>query len=272
MPSTQNDTRLQQQAELSAAIKPYEDTAQEETEIDLIELFYFLLSKLRWIILAALLAAAAAGVYTFFFQTPIYEATSKLYVTNSKDSAINLSDLQIGTYLTNDYQEVFRTWEVHEMVVKNLGIDYTYTQLQNMLSVSNPKDTRILYITVKSPSAAMASVLANEYATVAKKYIYDTMSTEEPNILSVALQPTRPVSPNKTRTVMLGFILGGMLMAGIFVAGFVMDDKVKTPDDILKYAGLVTLAVIPVHRTGKPARAGGPKNPSMPVGQIRGRG
>ena len=33
MPSTQNDTKLlQQPEELSAAIKPYEDTAQEETE------------------------------------------------------------------------------------------------------------------------------------------------------------------------------------------------------------------------------------------------
>jgi len=63
-----------------------------------------------------------------------------------------------------------------------------------------------------------------------------------------------------------------MLMAGIFVAGFVMDDKVKTPDDILKYSGLVTLAVIPALRANKPVKAGGPKNPSMPVGQIRGRG
>ena len=64
MPSTQNDTGLRKQpAELSAAIKPYDDSAQEETEIDLIELFYFLLSKLRWIILAAMLAAWAAGVY-----------------------------------------------------------------------------------------------------------------------------------------------------------------------------------------------------------------
>ncbi len=273
MPSTQNDTGLRKQPAVPpAAIKPYDDSAQEETEIDLIELFYFLLSKLRWIILAAMLAAVAAGVYTFFFQTPIYEATSKLYVTNSKDSAINLSDLQIGTYLTNDYQEVFRTWEVHEMVVKNLGLDYTYTQLQSMLSVSNPEDTRILYITVKSPSASMASILANEYAMVAKKYIFETMSTDEPNILSIALQPTRPVSPNKTRTIMLGFILGGMLMAGIFVVGFVMDDKVKTPDDILKHSGLFTLAVIPTVKAIKPGRASGPKNPFKSVGRKRSRG
>ena len=160
-------------------------------------------------------------------------------------------------------------WKVHEMVVKNLGLDYTYTQLQSMQSVSNPKDTRILYITVKSPSASMAGILANEYAAVAKKYTFETMPTDEPNLLSVALQPTRPVSPNKTRAIMLGFIPDGMLMAGIFAAGFVMDDKVKTPDDILKYSGLVTPAVIPTVKAIKPGRTGGPKTPSIPVGQVR---
>ncbi len=270
MPSKDLENNLMTQQ--AASIRPYRSEAEAETEIDLIELFYFLLSKLRWIILAAVLGAFAAGIYTFYFQTPLYEATSKLYVANSKDSAINLSDLQIGTYLTNDYQEVFRTWEVHEMVVKNLGLHYTYRELQNMLSVTNPKDTRILYITITSPSPSEASTLANEYASVAKKYIYQTMATEEPNLLSVALQPTVPVSPNKTRTVMLGFILGALLMGGIFVARFVLDDKVKTPDDILKHSGLITLAVVPAVRTLKNTRpAAKTRSSGMPVGQTRGR-
>lgn len=272
MPSTERKDRLSQPqvADSLAAIIPYDDAAQDETEIDLIELFYFLLAKLRWIILVALLGALLAGVYTFMLTTPMYEATAKLYVTNSRDSAINLSDLQIGTYLTKDYQEVFSTWEVHEMVVQNLGLKYNYKQMQDMLSVSNPKDTRILYITIKSSSPSEAAVLANEYASVAKKYIFDTMSADEPNVLSVALQPTRPVSPNKTRTVMLGFILGGLLMAGIFVLRFVMDDKIKTPDDIAKYGGMVTLAVIPAMSDRKADRTAPPKRPAAP-GQLRGQ-
>lgn len=270
MPSNElkNNSAVQQ----PSAIRPYRQEAEAETEIDLIELFYFLLSKMRWIILTALAGAMIAGIYTFYFQTPLYEATSKLYVANSKDSAINLSDLQIGTYLTNDYQEVFRTWEVHEMVVKNLGLSYTYRELQDMLRVSNPKDTRILYITITSPSPSEASTLANEYAAVAKKYIYETMATDEPNLLSVALQPTVPVSPNKSRAVMMGFLLGALLMGGILVARFVMDDKVKTPDDILKHTGLVTLAVIPAFKEQNARRAlTKEKGPAMPVGQTRGR-
>ena len=38
------------------------------------------------------------------------------------DTTISLSDLQIGTNLAADYQEVFKNWHVHELVDKRLGI------------------------------------------------------------------------------------------------------------------------------------------------------
>ena len=222
---------------------------ETETEIDLLELFYRLVENLKYIILAAIVCTIAAGAYTFFLVTPMYEATSKLYVMNSGDSAINLSDLQIGTYLASDYQEVFKTWEVHEMVIQNLGLPYTYKDMQGMLSISNPSDTRILYITVKSDNANEAASIANEYASVAKKYIYNTMATDEPNVLSVALVPTAPVSPSKTKNLLIGFLLGAMIAIGIITVQFIMDDRIKSVDDIQKYIDIPTLAVVPMLNT-----------------------
>ena len=88
--------------------------------------------------------------------------------------------------------------------------------------------------------------LANEYAKVASQYIADTMSTDKPNIMSVALVPSNPVSPNKTKNIMLGFILGLILGAGIVVLQMLTNDTYKTAEDIRKYTGLVTLAVVPI--------------------------
>ena len=219
---------------------------EPEQEIDLLELFYRLLGKLHFIILAAIMGALLMGLYSFYLATPMYQATAKLYVVNSKDAALNLSDLQIGSYLTSDYQEVFKTWEVHEMVINELRLGYSYGALQKMLSVSNPSGTRILNITVTSKNPAEATELANTYANVAKTYISDTMSTDEPNILSVALQPEIPVSPNKTMNILLGGILGAFLTIGIIAVVFIMDDKIKTADDLMKYTGIATLASVPV--------------------------
>ena len=217
-----------------------------EREIDLLELGYELLSKLKYIVLAAIVGGLLAAGYTFFIATPQYEATAKLYVLNSSDSVLNLSDLQLGNYLASDYIEVFKTWELHEMVRANLGLNYSYGTLSGMLNITNPTNTRILYITAKSPDPQEAAAVANEYAKVASEYVSTIMATEKPNILSMAIVPTSPVSPQKTRNLLLGLLLGLVAAAGVIVLRFVLDDSVKSPDDVTKYTGLPVLAVVPL--------------------------
>ena len=181
----------------------------EDDEINIVELLYRLIEKWKIIALASLLGALIAAVYTFCFITPMYTATSKLYVVNTKDSAINLSDLQIGNYLASDYTEVFSNWHVHEMVLQRLGLDYTYSQLAGMVSVKNPKDT------------------------------------EQPNIFEEALLPSGPSSPNKSKNVIMGFMIGLILSCGVIVAQFLMDDRLRSADDIEKYVQLPTLGIMP---------------------------
>lgn len=214
--------------------------------IDLVELMYHLLGSWKMLVCLALAFAVAAGVYTSFFVTPLYQATSTIYVLSRRDSAINMSDLQIGTALTSDYIKVFKMWEVHEEVISNLNLSYTYQQMRDMLSIVNENNTRMLDITVTSPSSSEAAAIANEYAKVASQYIADTMATDKPNIMSVALVPANPVSPNKTKNILLGMILGLMLGAGIVVLHMLTNDTYKTAEDIRKYTGLVTLAIVPI--------------------------
>lgn len=228
------------------------DPAQTEagdTEIDLLELFYRLVERWKYIVAAACVGALIMIVYSFVLATPIYEATSKLYVMTASDSAINLSDLQIGSYLTSDYQEVFDTWEVQEMVLQNLGLDYTYQQLSEMITISNPSNTRILNVTAKHSDPQLAARLANEFASVAGRYISETMKTDEPSLLSEALTPAKPVSPKKAMNTILGFLIGALLMIAVVTIQFIMDDKVKTAEDIRRYADLPTLALVPVNGT-----------------------
>lgn len=247
----------QQTQALQVVSEPPVDSG--ETEIDLMELFFVLLENLKWIIVAAVLGAALMGVYSFFIATPQYESTAKLYVLNAKDSVVNLSDLQIGSSLTSDYLEVFKTWEVHERVIGNLSLPYTYNEIQKKIRLTNPASTRILYITATSSDPSEAALIANEYAAVAREYISETMSTDAPNVLSTALKPTIPVSPNKTQNVLIGGVLGGILAVAVIVIRMLLDDKIKTTDDIQRYAGMPTLAVVPlVDLTGTAKRPGAP--------------
>lgn len=232
----------------------------DSTTIDLVELMYRLLGSWKLIVALAIGFAIIAGVYTSFFVTPLYEATSIIYVLSNRDSAINVSDLQLGSELTQDYIKVFHMWEVHEEVISNLGLPYSYSQMQDMLSVVNDTDTRMLDITVTSANPQEAADIANEYAQVASQYIAETMATDKPNIMSVALVPSNPVSPNRTRNIIMGFLLGGILAAGIITVRMLLDDKYKTTEDIRRYTGLATLAVVPVENMDKDTKRRTPHN------------
>ncbi|MEE0285179.1 MAG: Wzz/FepE/Etk N-terminal domain-containing protein [Faecalibacterium prausnitzii] len=224
----------------------------DEETIDLLELLYALLGKWREIAAATVACALIAAIGVLFFVTPKYQASSTIYVISRKDSAINISDLQIGTALTDDYIQVFHMWEVQEKVISNLDLPYTYSQLDGMLSVTNASNTRMLEITVTSESAQEAADIANEYATVVRDYIAKKMATDKPSIMSTALVPTVPVSPNKTKSILLGALLGFVVSAGVVVVITLLDDTYKTTEDIKKYTGLVTMAVIPLEKSDEP--------------------
>ena len=224
----------------------------DEETIDLLELLYALLGKWREIAAATVACALIAAIGVLFFVTPKYQASSTIYVISRKDSAINISDLQIGTALTDDYIQVFHMWEVQEKVISNLDLPYTYSQLDGMLSVTNASNTRMLEISVTSESAQEAADIANEYATVVRDYIAKKMATDKPSIMSTALVPTVPVSPNKTKSILLGALLGFVVSAGVIVVMTLLDDTYKTTEDIKKYTGLVTMAVIPLEKSDEP--------------------
>ena len=186
-----------------------DDVAEEEDEIDLGALFYRFLEKVHWIILTALIGAAIAGVMVFKFVTPIYEATAKIYIVGS-DTTISLTDLQIGSNLAADYQEVFKNWHVHELVDKRLNLDYSYTKLAGMITITNPQNTHVLYVNVKSPDPQEAKVIADTYAQVAREFIATKMDMREPNIFEEAKLPDKPVTPKKTQDIVIGFIIGAL--------------------------------------------------------------
>ena len=219
---------------------------QSAKTIDLVELFYYMLSKLHYILLGMLIGALLLGVYASRRVTPIYTATSKLYIMGTTGSSI-IADLQIGTVLTMDYQEVFKTWEVHQMVNDELGTNYSYSMLQSMVSVANPEDTRILYITARHPDAQMAADIANAYATAAKKFITQTMNTDEPSTFSIALVPGVASGGGITGYVIRGILLGTLLAGGLLVLVFLLDNRPKSPEDVMRYANIPTLAVIPAN-------------------------
>jgi len=226
-----------------------------ELEIDLVELMYRLLEKAKWIIAAALVGMLIAGVFTKFFVMPTYEATSKLYVQERKDKMVDLSAINLSTQLAADYVQVFSNWHVHESVIRSLDLPYTYRQIQRMLTITIPEDTRIIEITVTSESPQEAYDIAMAYAKVAPAFIEAKMETSRPNVFEEARIPTKPSAPNTKLNVAIGTFLGAAAAVAVIFVQFVSDDRVRNAEILQKCLGLATLGMMPIQDGVDPIKA-----------------
>ncbi len=233
------------QLELDELIQAEAEPESAEGNTRLMEACFFALSKIKYVILAALVGALLAGLFVQRFVSPLYEATSKLYILNTSGLQINMGDLNVASELTMDYQEVFKTWEVHEAVRDELRLEVSNAELQSMLTVTNPPDTRLLYVSIRHTDPILAAEIANAYARAARAFILRVMTGEEPNEFSIALVPSTTVNLGRTHFMLLGFLVGAVLSVGVIMLLFILDDQPHTPDDVSRAAGIPTLAVMP---------------------------
>ncbi len=217
----------------------------DEMEIDLLEIFYAL-KKRALIIIAALIAGAVlAGAYTKMLVTPVYRATSTMLVLTKETTLASLADLQLGSQLTKDYSMLITSRTVLQAVIDELGVDTEYEDLREAVSINNPSDTRILELSVENSDPQLAQELVDTLADVSSEYIGDQMEVVPPKVIENAIVPEKPVSPSMTRNVVLGALAGLVLAAGVVVLMTLMDDSIKSEDDIERYLGLSTLASVP---------------------------
>lgn len=217
----------------------------DEIEIDLKELFYALKKKIVVIIGAFIAGVVLMAGYTIFLVTPMYSASSMIYVLSRTTESNALSDVQLGTQLTNDYKIFIKTRLVIEQVIENTGVNMSYEQLANAVTVSNPTDSRILTITVTNPDPATAQLLANEIASVTAD-TSDVTGAERPSIVEEAVLPEAPVSPSLTRNCALGGIAGLAIACVVIIVLYLLNDTIKSEEDIERHLHLTTLGVIPM--------------------------
>lgn len=221
---------------------PYEN---DEIEIDLLELLKALKRRV-WIILAVtILCGGITGAFSKFVLTPQYTSTAMLYILSKETTLTSLADLQIGSQLTKDYAVIVTSRPVLEDVIENLGLDITYKDMKKKITIDNPKDTRILSISAEDPDPKMAKTIVDEIANTASEYISDIMEMVPPKLIESGEVPLEKTSPSNVKNAALGALIGFVAVCGVVVLEVLMNDTIRTEDDVEKYLGLTVLAMIP---------------------------
>ena len=226
----------------------------DEIEIDLGELFHVIIAKWWALLIALVVGSLVAGLVTAFAITPLYKAKSTIYILGSSSSVISVQDLQIGSQLTKDYQELIMKRPVIEETIKKLKLDMTYEQLKEKVEVVNAQDTRFIEIRVTDPDPELAAKIADTIAETTMNKVALFMKTDKPSFVEHAVVPEKPVSPSILKNTVLGGLLLLLLTIAVIVGRYLLDDTIKDEEDVRKYLNLNTLAALPDTKEAKRRR------------------
>lgn len=223
-------------------------------EVNVGELIVVLLRKWWLIALCGIIVASAFLAATKLFITPTYQSVTKIFVLSQQDgNLLTSTDIQLSSYLTKDYAELIKSRTVAQEVINRLDLSMSPEGLMSQVSVQTKSDTRIVTIVVKNENPELAQKLANVIREVSAKQIVDVMGVEAVNMVDEANLPLSPSGPNTRKNMLMGCAWGCLLAIAFILLRYLLDDTIKSEDDVERYLNLNVLASIPTieQPTGK---------------------
>ncbi|KIY20682.1 YveK family protein [Mesobacillus subterraneus] len=226
----------------------------EET-ISLKELLETLRKRILLILAITFTAVTVSGIVSFFFLTPIYQASTQILINKSNmdqgNYSYNPQELQASLQLINTYNVIIKSPAILDLVIDEMNLDMTSAQLSDKITVGSENDSQVMNVSVQDEDANQAAAIANTIAKVFKTE--NIMKADNINILAKAevAEGQAPIKPQPTLNIAIAMVVGLMVGVGLAFLLEYLDNTVKNEQDVEKNLGLPILGVISVIEESK---------------------
>lgn len=219
-------------------------------ELDLKEIFNIFWEKKTEIILIIAIFVVLGLVYSYVMVTPEYTSYTTLLLTqinstSNDNSTITQSDLTLNSNLISTYSELIKSKVVLREVIRNLNISISEEEIRDNISVKAVADTELIEINVTNDNPTYATNIANEIADVFSEKISEIYNIDNVYVVDEAEKTTMPSNVNHVKDVIIFAFIGVVIACGYALLYNMLDNGIKTEQDIEKVAGLLVLATIP---------------------------
>ena len=223
-----------------------------EEEIDLKNVIQMFWDRKVGMVIIILLCIVAGYVYTTFFVSPVYKATSTAILTNNTEgedgkTAVTQTEVTLNNSLLSTYRGIATSDSVVSKVISNLGLKISAETLKNQISVTSATNTQIIQITVENADPSLAAKIANEIRSVFTERVAELYDMQNIKPLDDAKVPTTPSNVNHAKDIVMFAAIGIVIAILYVVIANLLDNTVKSSSDIEKAVGLNVIAEIPVY-------------------------
>ncbi|MBQ8621387.1 MAG: hypothetical protein IJ422_03635 [Oscillospiraceae bacterium] len=217
--------------------------------VTLKDLWQIFLQRILIIALASIIVAVSCLVVTWHSYTPEYASTATLYILRDNGSSASsaadaYNEFIYSTKVANDCTYLLKSRTVVEQVIQELSLNMTFEELSGRISTNNPTNTRILEVTVKTGSADLSKQIADRVCQLGQAKIAEAMGFNQVNFFEAGtLEKSASNSANYTTPLIIGAAVGAMVYI-LFVLAYLLDDRIRSDEDIERCLGLSILGQI----------------------------
>lgn len=215
----------------------------------------FLLAHVRWILVITLVAVGAAVGYVRH-QTPQYQSQAVVNVWFASPAPTALQGPNMVTE-----KGIVSSGAILRIASRILGVPQS--TLRQGLSVSVPAGSSIMDIGYSDPvpwvARDRAQVIAEAYVNYRSppppatgkhaKSTAQSLTTLRATLITAAILPTSPSSPNALVDILAALVVGLALAVGSAALRDHLDDRFRGPLDVEARTGAAVLALVPAFRT-----------------------
>lgn len=223
-----------------------------EVTISISEIIGIFLKRWWIIMLVGAVVFAASFAYVNSSYSEEYTSKSTIMVRNPEE---NLSASSSAYYYdltktaVNDCQILMTSRTVLYSVINELHLDdlgINYAKLLSMIDITGYQDSHVLEVSVTSDDAELSKEIVDALCSFGAKQIQDHIDFATARVID---EGTLNRHPSNSVNIPVAIVLGlaaAVVALSVFVLVYVLDDKIRTPEDIEKRLGISVLGVIPL--------------------------
>ncbi|MBP1993430.1 YveK family protein [Paenibacillus eucommiae] len=220
-------------------------------ELDLRDYLKIIRKRVWMIVSIVLVSCIAAGVISYFFIQPTYEASTKLIINKSEErqglDVVDINSVNLNIKLIDTYKEVIKTSRIMDKVVREYPeFGLTAEQLIQKVKVSSVNNTQVMTLGVQDASYEKAAQIVNAVSKVFESEIPLIMQVNNVSLLNEAKEDKKPsaVKPNPKLNIAISLVVSLMVAVGIAFLLEYLDDTIKSEEDVQRYLNLPTLTMV----------------------------
>ena len=220
----------------------------EEEVIDLSELLRLLWSHVLQIVAVGLVAAVISFLVCTFALTPRYQASVNMIVNTRQDNTTTMStdNITSAKNMIDTYAVIIKSNLVLNDVIQRMGLDMTYSQLADSITVGSVNSTQIMAITVTNENPGLAGKIAQTIAEVAPDVIVEKVEAGSCKAVSdVEIDTHACLSPDQEDHAALRSGRYVVAACALLAVNHLLHNYIVDDEDVQKKLDLPVLGFIP---------------------------